>query len=198
MANEATAAGVIDITSKKNKKLNLHDVGKLQEVRDLGYRVDENGGKFSATRGTEDHDDWEFIGPCDSAAALITKVKLEGKPPQFADDSIETEDLPDGFVELDSDHKGDRYLPGAAPIVNKKLTDAVLKYHAVKMERVAMTAQETAAKAEMIMVAKMHEDLYVTDPKKPKTKVYQAGDVISRMKIIEDEEFTTEEIKHDD
>lgn len=61
------------------KAKNASEESKIAEIQTMGFRVDQNGGSFSAIRdGGEDGTD-EFIGPCKSISALLTKVRLEAK-----------------------------------------------------------------------------------------------------------------------
>ena len=163
----------------------LYDVAKWDELKQLGWRSEGKDGEWFAA-----HADYaEKVGPAKTINALVTAVKLvignKFDLPKDEGNGVE--------IELDANAKGDRYLPGTAPVVNEQLSNAVMKYHETKLERVSWSNKETLAKDELATIAKIHENLFVPDPKKPGTKVYKLGNgVVARLKIVEDEVITTE------
>ena len=123
--------------------------------------------------------------------------------PELDEDELDEDVFSDGFseaeeeaesetVELKADSRGNRYMPGMEPQVNKELTDAVGKYHAIKTERVALTRKEIEARDELKVAAERHANLFVPDPDNSDCMVYRAGDLICRRKTTHEEKFVTE------
>lgn len=193
-------------TAKKKGigKAAMVDVAAVDELKQLGFRLENLKSGFCAY---EIHGERVF-GPADSIQALLTHVKMnignKIELPKDGDSATatasgdapsETGDVDTEETELSADSNGNAFLPGTAPKVNKQLSAAILKYHRIKMDRVQLTAQETAAREEMTTIAHMHDALYVPDPKKPGTKIYRVDNVISRKKVVEEEKYTTEEVE---
>lgn len=184
---------------KKIGKTTLVDVAIFDELKQLGFRAEKLDSGWSAYEISGDRK----IGPATSIKALATQVKLEiGNKIELPDNDNQTEAASSNAtaadteeVELQADSNGNAFLPGTAPKVNKQLSAAILKYHEIKMERVAWTAKETAAMDELEFVAKLYENLYVPDPKKPKTKIYKAGNIIDRIVVTKETKHKTEEVK---
>lgn len=160
------------------------DVAKMDELKQLGWRTEKDGLAFKAVEINGDR----ILGPAASMAALHTLVTVAiGNKFELDDDAQDH-----GNVELEANSKGERYLPGAAPLVNAELTAAIGKYHAIKTERVHLTNQERDAKDELIAVCHIHEGLFVPDPDNSDAKIYRAGDLIARLSIKKEEKITTE------
>lgn len=181
MADAATAK-----TAKKNGKLNLHDVGKLEEIRDLGFRVDNNDGVFSAIRGIEGEDEFEFIGPCNSVSALITKVKLEAKPPVFTEKGNDLDEDPE---ELGHTSTGQAYIPGTGPIVHKDLADAIQERHRIVLDRIALQQKEKECTDTVLALMHKYEEDLATDD--DGIRYYRAGDVVAELMVSEKEKLKT-------
>lgn len=199
---------------------NLSQVGQdqMDEIASLGYRVDKVTSGFIASQTQGDG----RVGPCESLVILYNEVKVvsagskagkkertegngSGIPAKTIDGMPTSEpnentaaapEKDDTTITLEVDPAtGKPYLEGMAPAVNKQLSAAVIKQHEAKMVRVHATAGETAANNEMKIIGKLHKNLYMNDPKKPGTKVYKVGKIISRISPGE-EKFTT--VKEDD
>ena len=158
-------------TKKGIGRAAMYDVAAFDELKQLGFRAEKLDDTWSAYRidGTG-----EPTGPAKTLAALLTQVKLEiGNKIELPADAVEAKsgasevEADTEEIELAADSNGNAFLPGTAPRVNKQLSAAILKYHSIKMDRVALTAQETAARDEMKTIAHIHDALYVPDPKKP-------------------------------
>lgn len=184
-------------------KAALIDVDKIDTLKQNGWRVEKLDSGFSAY---EIHGDRK-IGPATSIAALHTIVmkeignKFDLEDEAIAENSTSDEgeneatlsnDIDAGHIELDADSKGDRYLPGTAPLVNQELTAAIGKYHAIKTERIQLTNQEKDTKDELIAMCHLHENLFAADPDNTDSKIYRAGDLIARLSIKKEEKITTE------
>jgi len=103
---------------------------------------------------------------------------------------------PDAVVELAANSKGQVYLPGQAPIVDQQIADAAGKYHAIKTERVALTAKETAARDELVAICHIKPELFTSDPDNTNSKIYKVGDLVVRISEEKKEKITTE-VEHD-
>lgn len=178
------------------KKVNLNEVAKISELKDLGFVVSVNDGVYSAARGTEGSDGYEFFGPCSSASALHTKVKLGAKPQQFTDRD-ETEDLPEGSEKLTEDSNGQKYLPGQEPVVLKNLSDWIKQRHEVALQLNGLRIK--VRELNDLIIAEMHkrEDQL---PKNPDTGslTYRVGDIIAELDVTESEKLKTRTANSDD
>lgn len=108
----------------------------------------------------------------------------EAGPEQF-EELGEQEDLPQGAVELTEEpNTGQIRLPGQARVVCQELTDAALKYHAIKTERVMLTAKETAAKDELKMAVAKNASFLTKDPDNSDAMIYVAGQTADGKNIV--------------
>ncbi len=188
-------------TGQRIGKPALVDVATFDELKNLGFRAEKLDDK--GWTAFEINGDRTF-GPAASLAALKTMVTLAiGNKIELPKDdgetntegeTLEAADIDTEEVELTESPDGNTYLPGQGPKVNRQLSAAIINYHRIKLDRVAMTAKETAAKDEMKAIAQRFDDLYVPDPKKPGTKIYRVDNIISRRAMTSEEKFTTEEV----
>lgn len=121
-------------------------------------------------------------------------------PDEIETDEIDTDPVAiETYVEPGS---GQGRLPGNPLVINQPLTDATLEYHSIKLERVALSAKEKAAKDQMKAVAAQHPKAFFVDPDNSEDLIYVAGqtadgkDIVCRKKKTWVEEFVTEEIVH--
>jgi hypothetical protein len=121
----------------------------------------------------------EFVDKKDSG-----KSKTNGSEPQV-------EKLP-------ANSKGDKYLPGMEPVVDKEIAAAAGKYHAVKTERCDLSRQEKVAKDELAEVCHRKKALFKVDPDNTLAKIYRCGDLVIRMENKLEEKITTEIVDSED
>jgi len=169
-------------------KAAMIDVAKMDELKQLGWRTEKLGSGWSAYEINGDR----RIGPARSLAALHTAVLLETGNKFELPAVVNDVDAAAGDVELEENSKGERYLPGTAPIVNQELAAAIGKYHAIKTDRVGLTNKEKEAKDELIALCHIHEKLFVPDPDNDDAKIYRAGDLVVRVSVKKTEEVKTE------
>ena len=111
---------------------------------------------------------------------------------QFEELGEAAEELAEGDTVITVESTGQQRMPGMGRVVNQELTDAALKYHSIKMERVALSRKEAVAKDELAVMVKKHENLFEADPDNSDSKIYYAGDIIVRDQKKYDEKITTE------
>lgn len=174
----------------------LIDVSKVDEIKQLGFKVDQVDGNFMAV----EIDGEGVIGPASSVAALHTLVKQEvgNKAPLPKSDSSsgqETAGTGDSDqVELTEDATGKTWLPGSGPIVDKQIAAAAQTYETIKMERVALSRRETSAREDLIAQVHLKPELFTVDPKDQNSKVYVVSDIEIRIKNEIVEKITTKRI----
>lgn len=108
----------------------------------------------------------EAIGPADSLQSLKLQVK------DFEDNKPDE----NGNIELKEDSKGQAYIPGTAPIVNKDLVAAARDHFNKKTTRMEWTDKEKEAKDHLDYISRQNENLFTVDPDTGK-KTYIAGDI---------------------
>ncbi|MBX3266393.1 MAG: hypothetical protein KF831_06765 [Acidobacteria bacterium] len=180
--------------TKKGKVVSMNDVAKVSELKEWGFRVTDNEGNWSATRGSEGEDEYEFYGPCDSVSALHTKVKLEARPPQFAEEKAEAsdeDDRPPG-----DDFLFDEMRPKPQEHV-KELEIVIKNYDELKLKRVEMLEREKEAKKISDAALRRHEDKLAHDPETG-IKSYRTKDGIIAELVPGDYSFRTRHEEEDE
>lgn len=176
-------------------------------VASYGWRPEHMELGFTATRVSDEFQ----IGPFESLSVLLSEVQTEAKvageeafdlgsstldeeateDDPLEDQSSKIEDQSEE-VELEADSQGRTFLPTMAPIVDQQVADAAGKYHAIKTERVALTARETAARDELVAICHIKPELFKADPDNSNSKIYKVGDLVIRISNEVKEKITTE------
>jgi hypothetical protein len=161
-----------------------------QEVFDLigslGFRPDKNDdGKWIGLALAGD----DILGPVKKLSQLAEAAQKHVASngvhiPAAADEDSETL--------IEEDTRGNRYLPGTEPIVDKEIAAAAGKYHALKTERVELLAKELDAKDELIGICHTKSELFKPDPDNSNAKIYKVGDLVVRIQNEWKEKITTE------
>lgn len=168
-------------------KRGLAEVAYASEIKDLGWRVEGGDKEWYAI---EQEGEKRKIGPAASVGALRTQVGLAVGEPKTVkvgsstlkggkyEDKEPVEELvaDPSETELETDSKGNRYLPGTAPRVNAQLATAALEHYRVKTARMELTKEEKEKKTKLIDISKLHKELFKKNEETGKL-VYMAGDV---------------------
>lgn len=140
----------------------------------------EESGEFFAVKGED------TLGPFNRLSDMLATVQNRetGSENEIASESEESEpaDADDSLeVELDEDHKGNTYLPGAKPVVDRQLADAAGKYFADNTEWKDAGKKRTDSKSALDAIVATKRHLFYEDPDNTKSMIYKAGGLIIRI-----------------
>jgi hypothetical protein len=173
--NGATKAGKAAMPNDLYDTLDLAGQGIWDLIGSLGYRPDKTENEEWIALSTKGEDK---IGP------FVTIAELGEAVQTHVDKADE--------VLLEADVKGNRYLPGVEEVVDSQIAAAAGKYHAIKTDRVAMTAKEIAAKDELTEICHAKRHLFKADPDNSNSRIYKAGGIVVRISNEWKEKISTE------
>lgn len=161
--------------------LTLHDVGRMDELKQLGFRMEKLSSGFSAYEISG-----ERVFKADRMDALITKVKLalangDGNGKSGAAPSPAREPEEDlQFEKVKENAKGQPYLDGAEPLVPRTLNVMVEDHHDAKREFADATRRLNEAKKKMEEEADLakYDKLFKTHPNKKNTLYFDTGKIL--------------------
>lgn len=176
-------------------KKGLMDVAKMDELKQLGWRVENLESGFSAYEINGDR----RIGPFTSVAQLVEAVKAEvgDKIDLPLEDTASSDESEPAEVELTENSSGQQYIPGAGPIVNKELFNFASEHFRIKNERMELSRLEKEAKDNLEFAAQKHIHLFKTDPDTG-LMTYRAGDVVIELEKTEGVKLKTRSATEDD
>lgn len=172
-----------ELPRKPPPALTLIDVGRIDELKQLGFRTEKLSSGFSAYEISGDR-----VFKANRMDALITQVKLaldtdKGKAAKSGNGAAAPAREPEEdlqFEKVKENGKGQPFLTGAEPMVPRALNTLIDDHHDAKREFTDATRRLNEAKAKMEEEAELskYDKLFKTHPNKKNTRYFDAGKIL--------------------